>query len=364
VNRNKINKKSELQICLFDEEASLKKIVISGEHKALEPEIVNDPHSNINEIANYIYGAYKHNPAMIYLSKQRKGTARSYKGALKTVAIILLGNTKPNIYEVAWHKIRKCHIEFIRARLQDMNLSPDSRCMKMTVLRGVISVCWEIGIMESDAMLECHNAAKGFKRNGKSAMRHISNKDTARLVKYFLRTNKPQGIMYAAVLSLLWHTGMRRSEIHNLDITNYDPASGKIMVLDSKWNKSRPVWVSGTAKDILDRYIKVRGNEDGRMWYRYDKGGNLIAKRIESGQAIYNHVSEVGKKLGIKVKPVDFRGTLCGNLLDNGVDICKVADIMGHSSVATTQKYDKRPEKYLEESMKSQNINLSMDLNA
>jgi site-specific recombinase XerD len=64
-----------------------------------------------------------------------------------------------------------------------------------------------------------------------------------------------------------------------------------------------------------------------------------------TGQAVYYILNKRAKEAGVSdFSPHDLRRTLASDLLDQGVDIVKVKDIMGHESVDPTAGYDRRPE--------------------
>jgi integrase len=76
-----------------------------------------------------------------------------------------------------------------------------------------------------------------------------------------------------------------------------------------------------------------------------NKGGNIQYRRMTS-QAIYNVLRKrAGEANVTDFSPHDFRRTFAGDMLDRGVDIVTVQKLMGHASVNTTGRYDRRPEK-------------------
>lgn len=64
-----------------------------------------------------------------------------------------------------------------------------------------------------------------------------------------------------------------------------------------------------------------------------------------TNQAIYNMLNKRGKQAGLgKFTPHDLRRSFCSHLLEAGVDITTISKMMGHASVLTTARYDKRGE--------------------
>jgi site-specific recombinase XerD len=75
-----------------------------------------------------------------------------------------------------------------------------------------------------------------------------------------------------------------------------------------------------------------------------NKGGKVTIQAM-TNQVVYNMLSKRAEQAGIEnFSPRDFRRAFAGDMLDEGVDIVMVAKLMGHASVETTARYDRRPE--------------------
>jgi site-specific recombinase XerD len=87
----------------------------------------------------------------------------------------------------------------------------------------------------------------------------------------------------------------------------------------------------------------VRGDSSGFLFWATLKSGSLIENSKLTDQAVYARIKRVAKVAGVKtLSPHDMRRSFVSDMLDNGVDISTVAAMAGHSSVSTTQRYDRR----------------------
>jgi integrase len=141
----------------------------------------------------------------------------------------------------------------------------------------------------------------------------------------------------------MYSCGLRREEVVTLDRGSYDRETGRLVV-HGKRNKERAIYVINGAARAMGDWLAIRGEEPGALFCGINKGGHLSNARM-TNQAVYNMLAKRGDEAGVKdFSPHDMRRTCASDLLDAGVDIVTVSKILGHSSVTTTARYDRRPE--------------------
>jgi site-specific recombinase XerD len=146
-----------------------------------------------------------------------------------------------------------------------------------------------------------------------------------------------------SLLSLLFSTGMRVSEICTLDRSKINIKEGEVPIR-GKGGKIRLVFLSDDTKDTLRGYLDQRTDVDDAVFIRIPKSGSF-SKEADlrlTPRSIQRIVKKYAIKAGIvgkKVSPHTLRHSYATDLLRNGADIRSVQAMLGHSSVTTTQIY-------------------------
>lgn len=161
--------------------------------------------------------------------------------------------------------------------------------------------------------------------------------------------NTPRGLRDRTLIELLYATGMRVSEILSLKVYDVN-LEDRIVKVSGKGNKERFVPFHEIAKEFLENYIyKVRKffikNKDNGYLFLNARGGRL--SRIGFWKILKEYAIKVG--LENKVHPHVFRHSFATHMLINGCDLRILQEILGHSSISTTQRYTYVSISYLKE---------------
>ena len=93
---------------------------------------------------------------------------------------------------------------------------------------------------------------------------------------------------------------------------------------------------------MLADWLALRGRWAGPIFVPINKAGRLGATAL-TAEGVYGMIRTRALQAGVPhISPHDFRRTLAGDLMDRGVDIATVADVLGHESLDTTRRYDRR----------------------
>ncbi len=140
------------------------------------------------------------------------------------------------------------------------------------------------------------------------------------------------------ILALLYSTGIRRTELKNLQVSDIDFKTGLMMVL-GKGNKQRVVPMGDNTSTDVKNYLVVRKdflkekNQQLADLFLNKSGGALSVRSIN------RLVNKYAKKQGLDFTPHTLRHSFATHLLENGADLLLIKEILGHASLSTTQKY-------------------------
>ncbi len=154
-----------------------------------------------------------------------------------------------------------------------------------------------------------------------------------------------QGLRNRAILETLYSTGLRVSELQALNRKQVDLKRKEFMVR-GKGRKPRIVFISDRCAKWISRYLSTREDNFQPLFVNYGRGrpGDDISKgekRRLSTYSIQDMVRKTALHAGIvkKVTPHILRHSFATELLQNGADIRAVQEMLGHSSITTTQIY-------------------------
>ena len=180
----------------------------------------------------------------------------------------------------------------------------------------------------------------GSPRVGRSVPKFITEDEVKQLLGTAADTGTPEGRRDASILELLYATGLRVSEMVGLNVQDIDFEEGFIRTW-GKGAKERIVYVYPEALFHLRAYIggarvELLGNKRGETALYVNQRGERLTR-----QWVWNILKASAKKAGIdtKITPHTLRHSFATHLLQNGASLRHVQELLGHSSISTTQVY-------------------------
>ena len=162
-------------------------------------------------------------------------------------------------------------------------------------------------------------------------------------------SDTPAGLRDRAMLEVLYSCGLRVSELTGLNWDDVD-TNLEVLRIKGKGQKERIVPIGAKALDALHRYrAEIRGllgnnyqpellsasPGDTRPVFLNQRGGRLTARSV--ARLVAGYAKQCG--LALKTSPHALRHTFATHLLDAGADLRAIQELLGHSSLSTTQKY-------------------------
>lgn len=259
-------------------------------------------------------------------------TIRAYRGDLEALLTHLASQGITRLDEVRLPDLRSWLADELAAGLAPATLQRRSGAVRVFFRWAVAQ-----GLCDADP-------AAGLKspRVPRRLPRTLSQNDTETLMAAILDAaaldNGPAGARDAAILEVLYSSGLRVGELCGLDLPDIDRQRGVLRVL-GKGNKMRSVPIGQPAQRAVDSWLARRPEwltpASGNAVFLGRRGGRLdqrVARRVvHDAMRAIPEAPDVG--------PHGMRHAMATHLLEGGADLRSVQEILGHASLATTQIY-------------------------
>ena len=256
-------------------------------------------------------------------------TKDSYKFDLLDFSKYLEENKINNIKSLSEKDI----INYLSYLKDEKKLKARSIERHITTLRMLYKYLIKNEILENDITLNIDNLKLG---------RHLPDVLTIDEVNDLLdiKINTIYDIRTKAMLEIMYSSGLRVSELVNLELSDIDMFNDTILI-NGKGSKERIVPIGEYSKKYLNDYLEVRSELIKR------KNGNPNKLFLNNhGKPITRNgfnslLNNILKEKGIEknVTPHTLRHSLATHMLDNGADLRSIQELLGHSDIVTTRIY-------------------------
>jgi integrase/recombinase XerD len=210
-----------------------------------------------------------------------------------------------------------------------------------TTARKVAAVKSFFGFLAGNgAISEDPTEALGSPRVGRSLPKYLSEDEVARLLREAGKPGTSESHRDATILELLYATGLRVSELVGLNVSDIDLEESYIRCW-GKGSKERIVYLYPKALEEVKGYLA--GTRKTLLGSRKAETALFVNHRGErlTRQWVWNILKTYSKKAGIdtRITPHTLRHSFATHLLQNGASLRHVQELLGHSSISTTQVY-------------------------
>jgi len=232
------------------------------------------------------------------------------------------------------NKLEEVSAKDIRKYLVDQM----SNCSRTTIYRRLSSLRSFFKFLLKKGYLNSHPASDVFSPKLPKQLPHFLTVDEVFGLLRMPKLDTPLASRDKAILELLYATGMRVSELVNLDLEDVNILQGTILVY-GKGRKERVAFIGKKAKEALIDYLKQRKNlvkdKKERALFLNTFGKRLSVRSVEKMIKRYAQMAGIYKN----VYPHMIRHSFATHLLNQGVDLRYVQELLGHKTLVATQRY-------------------------
>jgi integrase/recombinase XerC len=267
-----------------------------------------------------------------YLEWEKKYSAHTVNAYLNDILFFETFNKthfeQDNIEQVNYSQIRSWIVSLVDADISNVSVN-----RKMASLKAFYKFLLKTKQIEVSPMLK-HKALK----TPKIIQIPFSEKELTDLMREIDNPSGFEEVRDKLIIDLFYTTGMRRAELIHLMKNNVDLSSNVVKVL-GKRNKERIIPILPIIVEQFSLYLQERSQVenvvDSDYFFISRKGLKLSESFVY--RLINSYFSRVSEK--VKKSPHVLRHTFATHLLNNGADLNSVKELLGHSSLASTQVY-------------------------
>lgn len=259
--------------------------------------------------------------------KYSKHTVSAYQKDIGDFELFIHHNFKAqDIVNVNYSQIRSWIVQLVEGGVSNRSIN-----RKISSLNSYYKFLQKVEQLEENPLAK-HQALKVSKR----VQVPFSFSEVSQVLESLDNSNDFDSLRDKTIVELFYSTGMRRSELIELKVSSVDFSNGMIKVL-GKRNKERYIPLLASVKETLDNYIEQRKLENSTSDYLFFTSRKKKLYPTFVYRVINQYFSTVSSK--VKKSPHILRHSFATHLLNEGADLNSVKELLGHSSLASTQVY-------------------------
>lgn len=284
------------------------------------------------------------NPLTLYLTRLAPSSQLTMRYVLQDAAD-RLGFEDVNLEDIDWHLLQPEHVIALVAALREDGYAPNTSSLYVNAVRGVMNEAWRMNLISQEHLLRMRTvkAAPGTRL---SQGRNLRRSLIREMMEVCAADPRPQGLRDAAVIGILYGSGMRKSESVNLDLAQINFEERSLRVI-GKGNKELIKYAPDWAFTKLQAWLAFRREQlkdgeqdDSFLFNRIRRGSHITRERITK-HAIYYIARQRGEQVGVKIMPHDFRRSFITRVIEEH-DLSIAQKLAHHTNIQTTASYDMR----------------------
>jgi len=284
------------------------------------------------------------NPLTLYLTRLAPSSQLTMRYVLQDAAD-RLGFEDINLEDIDWHLLQPEQVMALVAVLREDGYAPNTSSLYVNAVRGVMNEAWRMSLISQDHLLKMRSV-KAMAGTRLSQGRNLRRTLIRELMDVCAADPRPQGLRDAAVIGILYGSGMRKSESVNLDLAQVNFVERSLRVT-GKGNKElikyAPAWAFAKLQAWLEfrrDQLKDGEKDDAFLFNRIRRGSHITRERITK-HAIYYIARQRGEQVGVKIMPHDFRRSFITRVIEEH-DLSIAQKLAHHTNIQTTANYDVR----------------------
>jgi len=284
------------------------------------------------------------NPLTLYLTRLAPSSQLTLRYVLQDAAD-RLGFEDMSLEDIDWHLLQPEHVIALVAALREDGYAPNTSWLYVNAVRGVMNEAWRLNLISQEHLLRMRTvkAAPGTRLGqGRNLRRSLIRE----MMEVCAADPRPQGLRDAAVIGILYGSGMRKSESVNLDLAQINFEERSLRVI-GKGNKELIKYAPDWAFAKLQAWLAFRREQlkegevdDSFLFNRIRRGSHITRERITK-HAIYYIARQRGEQVGVKIMPHDFRRSFITRVIEEH-DLSIAQKLAHHTNIQTTASYDVR----------------------
>jgi integrase/recombinase XerD len=269
-----------------------------------------------------------------YLSVERGHsghTLSAYRNDLSSLHVFLVENEKSGSH---WNNVSESDIRSYLLDLDERGYAPSTKSRKIAAVKSFFKFLHQEQIIDENPLTEVRQP-----KAGQSLPKALTIEEVDLLLDAASDTDTAEEARDIAMVELMYAAGLRVSELVGLDLRDVDLDAGIVRTI-GKGSKERVIPIYESAVESIAEYITysrsthIRDTSEEALFL--NRRGTRLTR-----QAYWLRLNKLAIKVGIssKITPHMLRHSFATHLLHGGASLRHVQELLGHSSIATTQIY-------------------------